>query len=686
MRKIIIDGQEWEMDPGLALIQACEEAGAEIPRFCYHERLSVAGNCRMCLVEVVGAPKPMASCAVTVGDLRGGRNGEPPEVKTSGDVVEKARKGVMEFLLINHPLDCPICDQGGECDLQDQAVAFGGDSSRYELNKRAVENKFMGPLIKTTMTRCIHCTRCVRFSTEVAGVPEIGAIGRGEAMEITSYLEQAVTNELSGNVIDLCPVGALTSKPYAFKSRPWELTKTNSIDVMDALGSHIRVDSRGNEVLRFLPRTNDWVNEEWLSDKGRFVWDGLTRQRLDRPYVRINGRLVESKWEHALSQCLEMMKGKKTHLFAGDLVSMDTLFAAKKVFGGREDVVLEIRLHGENFDPSEPSSYLFGPSVAGVDDADGVIFVGANPRKQAPVLNARIRKRWLDAGIPVASFGEEFDATYPMDVLGQSVQDFLEFAKNPSDQFMGLGRLLVIISPDALSGPDVGLLASGAKKLAAHSLDEQWNGFAVLQNHASMVGGLMMGFVGDDGPTSIKDKTFNADDLVFLMGVDEFTRDEFGDAQVVYMGSHGDLGASSADLILPVAAWTEEDGYFANTEGRVQLARQAVQAPGEARAAWKVFRALASMIGADVSFDDHVQLVGLMAEEGLLDRHREYGALSNPAPIPTPLEGTAVMPERVLSCGLSDHFLSNAVARASETMAECARLRLLPQDATGTEG
>ncbi len=685
MRKIIIDGQELELDPGLALIQACEEAGAEIPRFCYHERLSVAGNCRMCLVEVVGAPKPMASCAVTVGDLRGGRNGEPPEVKTSGDVVQKARKGVMEFLLINHPLDCPICDQGGECDLQDQAVAFGGDSSRYELNKRAVENKFMGPLIKTTMTRCIHCTRCVRFSTEVAGVPEIGAIGRGESMEITTYLEQAVTNELSGNVIDLCPVGALTSKPYAFKSRPWELTKTNSIDVMDALGSHIRVDSRGNEVLRILPRTNDWVNEEWLSDKGRFVWDALGRQRLDRPYVRVDGRLVEAKWDHALSQMLSLMDGRPTYCFAGDLVSMDTMFAAKQVLQHRDNVTMDVRLHGEVFDPADPSSFVFGPGIAGIDDADAVVFVGANPRMQAPVLNARIRKRWLDAGINVGLFGEEFDATYPVAFLGRSAQEFLDFAKNPSGDFSGHDRLLVVVSPETLSGPDGKHIEAAAKSLAATSNDKSWNGYAVLQSYASMVGGLLVGFAGKD-PISLKEQSFTAHDTVILMGVDEFSREHFGDARIVYMGSHGDHGASFADVILPIAAWTEEDGYFANTEGRVQLARQAVQPLGEARSAWKVFRALASMMEVDVAFNDHAQLVRQMDEAGLLSGHREYGIVNHPLNNAAAPDGTLSLPDRVLACGLDNYFLSNAVARASETMAECARSRQLPQTATGTEG
>lgn len=674
MRKVIIDSKEIEVDAGLALIQACEVAGAEIPRFCYHDRLSVAGNCRMCLVEVVGAPKPMASCAVTVGDLRGGRDGEPPEIRTNSDLVHKARHGVMEFLLINHPLDCPICDQGGECDLQDQAMAFGGDRSRYALNKRAVEDKEMGPLIKTTMTRCIHCTRCVRFATEVAGVPEIGAIGRGEDMEITTYLEQAVTSELSGNVIDLCPVGALTSKPYAFKSRPWELKKTQSIDVMDALGSHIRVDSRGRDVLRILPRANDWVNEEWLSDKGRFVWDALARQRIDVPYIRRGEHLTPTNWPDALESLSQEIKKRRVYVLAGELASMDTLFAAREFCKSLPKSAVEIRLNGEVFDSQDPSSFTFGAGIAGIDEADGIIMVGSNPRLQAPVLNARIRQRWLESDIPIGLLGEHCDLTYPTLHLGKTAADLDSLVSDIPEEFSRCEKLLVIVSPDALSGANGAMVLQRCKRLAARCGSDDWNGFAVLQNQASMVGGLLCGFTNNELQQKIHDKAFEPDDLVILIGVDHLDRDHFGQAGIVYMGTHGELGAGMADMVLPVAAWTEEDALFANTEGRVQRARKAVDAPGDAREGWKVFRALSQILGHETSYDDHEGLVREMAQEGLLKNSHEYG------PIRTALKSDDAWdamadPDVTLGLKNQNYFMTNTIARASETLMTCARER-----------
>src|SRR3954466_9662120 len=505
MTKLIIDGKEIEADPSLTLLQACEMAGAEIPRFCYHERLSIAGNCRMCLVEQVGSPKPQASCALQVRDIPPNRDGTPAKINTNSPVARKAREGVMEFLLINHPLDCPICDQGGECDLQDQAMAYGVDSSRFAENKRAVEDKYVGLLVKTIMNRCIHCTRCVRFMTEVAGVPELGAIGRGEDTEITTYLEKAMTSELQGNAVDLCPVGALTSKPYAFAARPWELNKTESIDVMDALGCAIRVDTRGREVMRILPRVNDDVNEEWISDKTRHVADGLRTQRLDQPYVRKGGRLVPASWQEAFAAIAAKVKSAKPDrigALAGDLCAVEEMFALKELMGRLGSVSIDCRQDGAALDPANGrASYLFNPTIAGIEQADGIMLIGTNPRREAPVLNARIRKRWRASNLKIGVIGEKADLTYDYAYLGAGPDSLAEFVDHAPAK---LDRQIWLIGQGALGRPDGAAILSMAAKAAVNvgAIKDGWNGFSVLHTAASRVGALDIGFVPGQGGKS----------------------------------------------------------------------------------------------------------------------------------------------------------------------------------------
>ncbi|MBN9346094.1 MAG: NADH-quinone oxidoreductase subunit G, partial [Devosia sp.] len=607
MANIKVDGKLVEVPDYFTLMQAAEAAGAEIPRFCYHERLSVAGNCRMCLVEVKGGPpKPQASCAMSVKDLRPGPNGEPPEMFTNTPMVKKAREGVMEFLLINHPLDCPICDQGGECDLQDQAMAYGVDTSRYAENKRAVEDKYLGPIVKTSMNRCIHCTRCVRFTTEVAGVAQMGLIGRGEDAEITTYLEQALTSELSGNVVDLCPVGALTSKPYAFQARPWELNKTESIDVMDAVGSNIRVDSRGREVMRILPRVNDAVNEEWISDKTRHVWDGLKSQRLDRPYVRKNGKLQAASWEEAFAAVAKAIKasgmGNKVGAIAGDLAAVEDMYALKALMTALGSGMTDVRPPMSGIDPSMPrSAYIFNPTIAGIEDADAILIVGSNPRKEAPVLNARIRKAWRARGLPIAVIGDHADLTYGYEYLGDDISVLAKVANGAGfgERLRAAKKPLVIVGEGAVShgaawnkqiGRDVIALASKAATMG--DVAEGWNGFALLHNAASRVGGIDIGFVPHNGGVCSADqiKLAGKDELsvLFLLGADEYDTKAMGKAFVVYVGTHGDAGAHRADVILPSAAYTEKSGTYVNTEGRVQVAERAVFPPGEAKEDWAI--------------------------------------------------------------------------------------------------
>ncbi|MBT8474463.1 MAG: NADH-quinone oxidoreductase subunit NuoG, partial [Alphaproteobacteria bacterium] len=588
LRKIIIDDKEIEVDPAMTLIQACEEAGIEIPRFCYHERLSIAGNCRMCLVEVVGGPpKPAASCAMQVRDLRPGPEGAPPVVKTNSPMVKKAREGVMEFLLINHPLDCPICDQGGECDLQDQAMAYGVDFSRYREPKRAVDNLELGPLVGTAMTRCISCTRCVRFITEVAGMPELGQTGRGEDAEITSYLGNTLDSELQGNIIDLCPVGALTSKPYAFTARPWELTKTETIDVMDALGSNIRVDTKGREVMRILPRNHDGVNEEWLSDKSRYIWDGLRRQRLDRPYIRENGKLRAASWGEALEKAADAIKGAgKVAGLVGDLASTDAAFALKQLIEGQGGTV-ECRTDGAKLPAGNRSAYVGTACIEDIDDAQAIMLIGTNPRVEAPVLNARIRKAWLK-GASVGLIGPAADLTYDYDHVGDDRAALERVLGMEHGDAIKEKASLVIVGQGALREADGEAVLAAAMKLA----EDTQSGLLVLHTAAGRVGAMDIGAVTEGGMAAAVDGA----DVIYNLSADEV--DIAAGPMVIYQGSHGDRGAHRADIILPAAAYTEEQGLFVNTEGRPQLALRAGFAPGEAKENWAILRALSGALGA----------------------------------------------------------------------------------------
>ena len=676
MTKIVVDGREVDVPADYTLLQACEAAGAEIPRFCFHERLSIAGNCRMCLVELKGAPKPVASCAWGVRDCRPGPNGEAPQVSTKSAVVKKARHGIMEFLLINHPLDCPICDQGGECDLQDQAMAFGVAGSRFHENKRAVEDKYIGPIVRTSMNRCIHCTRCVRFTSEVAGTGDMGAIGRGEDMEITTYLEASMKSELQGNVADLCPVGALLQKPAAFKARPWEMNKTQVIDVMDALGSNIRVDSRGREVLRILPRINDDVNEEWISDKTRHIVDGLKAQRLDRPYIRENGRLRAASWGEAFAAVAAKVKAadaKRLGFIAGDLVSAEDMFAFKALADRLGSPNIDCRQDGSQLHPRHGrGSYLFNATVAGIESATSLIIIGANPRRESPVLNARIRKRFLKGDFPIRVIGERADLTYPYEYLGASTDTLKDFASKVEKAGE---RPMVIVGQGALSRPDgrgvLALAATVARGLGAVGAD--WNGFSVLHTAASRVAGLDLGLVpGEGGLDAVAMAQPGALDVVFLLGADEITVGP--GAFVVYQGSHGDRGAHRADVILPGAAYTEKAGLYVNTEGRVQQSDRAVFPPGEAREDWAILRALSEQLGARLPFDSYRALkAALQASVPHMAKVEHV----------VPAEGD-VLPGLVALGGdverspfrspVADFYLTNPIARCSAVMAECSAL------------
>ncbi len=686
MAKLKVDGKEIEVPDHYTLLQAAEAAGAEIPRFCFHERLSIAGNCRMCLVEVKGGPpKPQASCAMGVRDLRPGPNGEPPEMFTNSPMVKKAREGVMEFLLINHPLDCPICDQGGECDLQDQSMAFGTDASRFYENKRAVEDKYIGPLVKTIMTRCIHCTRCIRFTTEVGGISELGATGRGEDMEITTYLERAMTSELQGNVIDLCPVGALTSKPYAFQARPWELTKTESIDVMDAVGSSIRVDSRGREVMRILPRNNDHVNEEWISDKTRFIWDGLRTQRLDRPYLREGGRLRQASWAEAFSairEAVSNMVPDRIGAIAGDLAAVEEMYALKLLMAGLGSKNLDCRQDGAALDPAlGRASYIFNPTVEGIDRADALLIVGANPRFEASVLNARIRKRFrAGPSLPIGVIGEMGDLRYDYERLGAGPETLRDLAGGNGAFFQTLKqaeRPLVIVGQGALARPDGAAVLGLAAKLAlaAGAVTPEWNGLAVLHTAAARVGGLDIGFVPGEGGKDVAGMTADSD-VLFLLGADEIDMTTVSAGLVVYIGTHGDAGAHRADVILPGSAYTEKSGTYVNTEGRVQMANRAGFAPGDAREDWAILRALSDVLGKRLPFDSLAQL-----------RAKLYGEFPHLARIEKIAPGSAEDVAAVARLGgrpgkggfvspVRDFYLTNPIARASAVMAECSALAL----------
>ncbi|MER5170485.1 NADH-quinone oxidoreductase subunit NuoG [Thioclava kandeliae] len=646
LRKINIDGTDYEVDGGLTLLQACEEAGIEVPRFCYHERLSIAGNCRMCLVEVVGGPpKPTASCAMQVRDLRPGPEGQPPVMKTKSPMVKKAREGVMEFLLINHPLDCPICDQGGECDLQDQAVAYGVDFSRYREPKRAATELNLGPLVETHMTRCISCTRCVRFTTEVAGISQMGQTGRGEDSEISSYLDQTLDSNLQGNIVDLCPVGALVSKPYAFTARPWELTKTESIDVMDALGSNIRVDTKGRQVMRILPRNNDAVNEEWLGDKSRYVWDGLKRQRLDKPYIRKDGKLTPASWGEALSAAAEAIRGKKVAGLVGDLASTEAAFSLKQLIeaqGGR----VECRTDGARLPVGNRSAYIGNAAIADIDGAKDIVILGSNPRIEAPVLNARIRKAWLN-GAKIRVIGEASDLTYDYTHLGTDRAALAELS-------VGEGAL-VIVGQGAVNEADgeaviAAVMATGAKMLVLHTA-------------AGRVGAMDVGAVTEGGlPVAIEGA-----EVIYNLGADEIEiapRSE-GGPLVIYQGSHGDRGANRADIILPSACYTEENGLFVNTEGRPQLAFRAAYPPGEAKENWAILRALSAELNAKQEWDT---LAGL--------RRAMVSAVPHLARVDEIVESewtaleTRDMGRATFRPAFRDYYLTNPIARASVLMAE----------------
>jgi NADH-quinone oxidoreductase subunit G len=650
-----VDGIEIEVPQGATVLQACELAGKEIPRFCYHERLSIAGNCRMCLVEVKpGPPKPQASCALPAADGQ--------EISTMSPTVKKAREGVMEFLLINHPLDCPICDQGGECDLQDQAMAYGRGHSRFAENKRAVTEKYMGPVVKTIMTRCIQCTRCVRFAEEVAGVEEIGAIGRGENMEITSYLEGAVTSELSGNVVDLCPVGALVSKPYSFEARPWELRKVPGIDVMDAVGTNIRIDHRFREVMRALPRLNEDVNEEWAHDKTRHAVDGLVRNRLDRPWVRREGKLQPATWEEAFEVIAGRLQGAGSGdvaAIAGDLQDVESIFALKKLLESYGSNLHECRQDGAKFDVSSPAAYRFSATIAGIENAPAILLVGTNPRWEAPLVNTRIRKA-VKAGAKVFRIGPAVDLTYPVTDLGDDLGLLGRLPPEVSDAFAGRANAAVIVGMGALRGEG----AYAAARAAAASLGAS---FGLLHTAAARVGALDLGFVADGGLDSLRARAGSLKAL-FLLGADELDPSDFAGTFSIYIGTHGDRGVRNADVILPGAAYTEKHGTYVNLEGRVQLSEFAVHPPGEAREDWTIFRALSDVLGKTLPFDSLSQLRAAIAAE--VPRLGIAG-LSPVDPLPA-FTGAAPAVGGPIVYPIEDFYLTNPVARSSPTLQRCS--------------
>lgn len=666
MPKLTINGQEIEVEQGTSIIQAAEMLGIEIPRFCYHDRLNVPANCRMCLVEVKGGPpKPQAACALACSDGM--------EVETDSEMVHKARKGVMEFLLINHPLDCPICDQGGECDLQDQAVAYGFDRSRYHENKRAVKNKDIGPLIKTIMTRCIHCTRCVRFGEEIAGVSELGLLNRGEDVEIGTFIDKAVSTELSGNMIDICPVGALTNKPYAFKARPWELTKTESIDVMDAVGSNIRVDSRNGAVIRVLPRLHEDINEEWINDRTRFACDGLSKQRLDRPFVRDQetGKLRPSSWEEALSLAADKIKQTKPDKIAamsGDLADVESIVTLKDMLDGFGVKNYDCRSDESFFDSSERCGYIMNTGIAGIEEADAVLLVGTFPRWEGTMVNARIRKTWLNNRIPIAAIGEDHDHSYPVTHIGNSPKDLDDLISGKSDFSKVLkdaNRPLIIAGQGVFQRDDGKGLHAKLHKLAEtfDVVTDEWNGFNVLQTGAGRVGALDVGFVNDRFDIS------NVD-LVYLLNVDEPVIDKIPENSfVIYQGHHGDKGAMRADIIFPGATYTEKNGIYVNTEGRAQSTRMAVHPPGEAREDWKILRALSEKIDISLSYKTIIQLRQRIGDQWphltQFDtvNAAKWSKFGDPS--------VNIEANKEFASPLDNFYITNVVTRASETMAKC---------------
>lgn len=654
LKKINIDGIEVEVDGAMTIIQAAEVAGVAIPRFCYHERLTIAGNCRMCLVEVVGGPpKPAASCAMQVRDLRPGPNGEAPLVKTTSPMVKKAREGVMEFLLINHPLDCPICDQGGECDLQDQAMAFGVDFSRYREPKRASEDLNLGPLVETKMTRCISCTRCVRFTSEVAGILQMGQTGRGEDAEITSYLNATLDSNLQGNIIDLCPVGALTSKPYAFTARPWELTKTESIDVMDALGSNIRIDTKGREVMRILPRNHDGVNEEWISDKTRFIWDGLRRQRLDTPYIRENGRLRKAGWGEALTLAAAAVKGKKVAGLVGDLASVEAAYSLKSLIeslGGK----VESRTDGARLPIGNRSGYVGTAAIEDIDSAKTILLIGTNPRVESPVLNARIRKAWA-AGANVGLIGEAVDLTYDYKLMGTDRAALADLVGKVTEK----PNTIVIVGQGALNEADGEAVLAHAMAYAQGAGGK----LLVLHTAASRVGAMDVGAVAEGGMAAATEGA----EVIYNLGADEV--EIAAGPFVIYQGSHGDRGANRADIIFPAAAYTEESGLFVNTEGRPQLAQRAGFAPGEAKEGWAILRAFSAEVGKTLPWDSLAAL-----RRALIAQHPHLGMVDHvPSNDWQPL-ALRDMGKATFRNAFKGFYLTNPIARASKVMGELAAM------------
>ena len=674
MPKVTVDGQEIEVAPGTTILQACQQAGVEIPHFCYHERLAIAGNCRMCLVDVERSPKPVASCAMPVVDGN--------VIHTQSPTAIKARRGVMEMLLINHPLDCPICDQGGECDLQDQAMAYGFDRGRFEENKRAVRDKDFGPLVATSMNRCIHCTRCIRFLTEVAGVEELGATGRGEAMEITTYIERALGSELSGNIIDLCPVGALTSKPYSYIARPWELRKSESIDVLDAVGSNIRIDSRGAQILRVLPRLHENVNEEWISDKTRFAIDGLVRRRLDRPFVRRNGKLIEAEWREALDLVADRLKatpGERIAAIAGDLCDAEAMYALKELLTALGAISLDCRQDQARLDPSCRAGYLFNTTIAGIERADVCLLVGTNPRWEAPLINARLRKRYLHGGFRVAAIGPALDLTFPVERLGDGGEELNALARGEGpwvDALRNAKAPMIVVGQGALARRD-GARALGTARAIAENFGmvrPEWNGFNVLHRAAARVGGLDLGFLpgpgGRDVAGILDGCRSGAIEVLYLLGADEVDLSDTGSAFVIYQGHHGDRGAARADVVLPGCSYTEKDATYVNTEGRVQLGERAVFAPGEAREDWAIVRALSGALGRPLPFDSFSELRHMMRAA-----HHVFGEIDHITPTPWGLFGeTGPLGPEPFVYPITDFYRTDPISRASPTMAKCSDL------------
>ncbi len=676
MPKLKVNDIEVEVEDGLTVLQACEKAGAEIPRFCYHEKLSIAGNCRMCLVEMEKSPKPIASCAMPAAE---GMN-----IKTNTAFVEKARKGVMEFLLANHPLDCPVCDQGGECDLQDQSMFYGVDKSRFKENKRSVPEKYMGPLIKTQMTRCIHCTRCVRFATEVAGVSELGAIGRGEDMQITTYLEQSMQSELSANVIDLCPVGALTSKPYVFESRPWELKKTETVDVMDAVGSNVRVDTYDWEVKRVLPLINEDINEEWISDKTRYACDGLLNQRLDTPFIKYNGKFEKASWDEVfkiIKSKFENSSKEKICGFVGDLTNMETGYIFKEFFDRTlSNHNYDSRSDNRYVDVKERENYIFNSSINGIEDADLIFLIGSNPRYEATILNARIRKAFVNNNTKIISLNDVGDLTYPYESLDgqtQSIKNIFEGSDEISKKIIDAKHPMIIIGESLLKLNSANYLFNLIKDFLNknNKFTDNWNPLNILSCDASTVGNFDLGIINND-INLIKDLKSNKFEIVYLVGQDNLEFDK-KDEFIIYQGSHGDKGAEIADIILPGAAYTEQDGHFTNLEGKIQKAYKASYPPGDAKEDWQIINELAEVMNNRKLFNDKDELESSMFNFLKLQKEKEI--------VDSKEHLNSNFQNEKLNIQVKDYYFSNVIARSSKTMIECSNSKLNLKS-TGTEG